>query len=100
MPTLKFKLDGVPRELEWTQPGFTGKDVHRCTYGQEPKVIATFTLTDGSTIEVHGIAEHWTKDEVVVCWTADEAQHCKVWTLTGNVRRPDEGEWKGRFVPR
>ncbi|CCQ44333.1 hypothetical protein ARTSIC4J27_257 [Pseudarthrobacter siccitolerans] len=100
MPTLRFQLDGVPYEYEWTQPDFTGKAVQRYTYGQEPKVIASLDLSDGRTVEIHGYAEHWTNDEVVIVWTDDNFQHCSAWMPTRKVRRPDGDEWDGKFVSR
>ncbi|MDB5243413.1 MAG: hypothetical protein JWP57_4038 [Spirosoma sp.] len=100
MATLNFRQDGVEYEYEARHPDLRTKTVQRFTYGQEPKVIAEPELTDGRTVEVHGYAEHWTKDEVVVVWSDDDIQHCSAWVPSGKVRRPAEDEWHGKSVSR
>jgi hypothetical protein len=63
-------------------------------------VIAELDLADGSTVEIHGYAEHWTKDEVSVGWTDDDVQLFHAWIPAAKVRRPSAGEWHGNFVSR
>jgi hypothetical protein len=97
---LVFHQDGVEYRYEDRPPNLTGKDVQRFTYGQEPEVIAELDLADGSTVEIHGYAEHWTKDDVAVAWKDDDVQHFHAWIPAEKVRRPSPGEWHGNFVSR
>lgn len=97
---INFRQGGVDYEYTSPIPDLTAKTVRRFTYGQEPKVIAELELTDGRTVEVHGYAEHWTTDEVVVTWSDDDLRHFSVWVPAGNVRRTPEDEWHGHFVSR
>lgn len=93
-------MDGLEYAHEAVQPDLAGKDVRRFTYGQEPKVIAELGLVGGATVEIHGYAEHWSKDEVVVVWTDDDLRHCSCWVPSSKVRRPGDGEWKGNYISR
>lgn len=96
----KFVQDGAEYEHADPRPELAPGSVRRFVYGGEPKIIAQVPLAGGGTVEVHGYAEHWTKDEVVVVWRDDKFQHCSAWTPVEKVRRPDEGEWHGNYVSR
>lgn len=94
----KFVLDGAEYEHVDPHPELAPKSVRRFVYGGEPKVIAQVTLANGGTVEVHGYATHYNQDWVNVAWTDDTFQHLTCWVHSADVRRPGEGEWRGRFV--
>jgi hypothetical protein len=97
---INFRQDGIDYEYEAEPPDLKGKEVRRFTYGQEPKVIAELDLAGGQTVEIHGYAEHWTKDEVAVAWSDDKVRHCRCWVPARKVRRPADDEWHGGYVSR
>lgn len=95
----KFTLDGTTYEHSDPQPEHESGSVTRFEHRTEPEVIAQVPLDGGGTIEVHGYATHYNQEWVTVVWTDDNFQHFDCWTPAGDVRRPGEGEWRGRYVP-
>ena len=94
----KFLLDGKAYEHADPQPELPEGSVRRFVYGSEPKVIAQVSLAGGGTVEVHGYAAHYNQEWVNVVWTDDASDHLTCWVLAAGIRRPTEGEWRGRFV--
>ena len=94
----RFVLDGAEYEHAAPRPEIAPGRVRRFVYGGEPKVIAKVPLAGGGTVEVHGYATHYTQDWVSLAWTDDVFSHCTCWVPATDVRRPAEGEWRGRFV--
>lgn len=96
---ITFRLDGVDYSYEPREPDLSA-GVRRFTYGLEPRVIAELPLVGGEILEIHGYAEHWTKDEVCVVWSDDDVKHLHCWLPAPKVRRPADGEWHGAYVSR
>ncbi|QDG88882.1 hypothetical protein [Pseudarthrobacter sp. NIBRBAC000502770] len=94
----KFVLDGAEYEHADPRPELAPGSVRRFVYGGEPKVIAQVPLKSGGTAEVHGYATHYNQEWVNVVWTDDVFSHCSCWVPSADIRRPAEGEWRGRFV--
>ncbi|WP_461856356.1 hypothetical protein [Arthrobacter sp. C152] len=97
MPT-RFVQDGTEYEHADPRPELPAKGVRRFVYGGEPKIIAQVPLKAGDTVEVHGYATHYNQDWVSVAWTDEVFSHLSCWVRAADVRRPAEGEWRGRFV--
>lgn len=72
--------------------------VWRFPLSEEPKVIAQVPLQNGGTVEVHGYATHYGQEWVSIAWTDDRFMHLRCWVSAAGVRRPTEGEWRGRHV--
>jgi hypothetical protein len=64
------------------------------------RVLRRPPLVNGGTLEIHGYATHWTKEDVDVAWTDDHRSQNTCWVTTKNFRRPVEGEWHGNYLPR
>ncbi|WP_457948336.1 hypothetical protein ACTAQI_20410 [Pseudarthrobacter sp. alpha12b] len=94
----KFVQAGAEYEHADPRPELAPGSVRRFVYGGEPKIIAQVPLKAGGTIEVHGYATHYTQEWVSLVWTDDVFSHCTCWVPAADVRRPAEGEWKGRYV--
>lgn len=94
----RFVQDGAEYEHADPRPDFVTGSVRRFVYGSEPKVIAKVPLKDGGTVEVHGYATHYNHDWVSVAWTDEVFSHFTCWVPSAGVRRPADGEWRGRFV--
>jgi hypothetical protein len=94
-----FEMNGTVYEHTDRRPGFTGQTVRRFTYGEEPPVIAQFSLVNGGTLEIHGYATHWTKDEADIAWTDDNGSQYTCWVAAKDVHRPTSDEWHGRYLP-
>ncbi|TLM87194.1 hypothetical protein [Pseudarthrobacter sp. NamE5] len=94
----KFVLDGAEYEHADPHPEHESGSVTRFESRTEPEVIALVPLVGGGTVEVHGYATFYSKDWVDVVWTDEGAQHMSCWVPAPDVRRPDEGEWRGRYV--
>ena len=97
MPTL-FVQDGTEYEHADPRPKLASGSVRRFVYGGEPKIIAQVPLQGGGTVEVHGYATHYSQDWVSVAWADEVYSHRTCWVPATEVRRPAEGEWRGRFV--
>ncbi|MET1085725.1 MAG: hypothetical protein ABWY04_01170 [Arthrobacter sp.] len=96
----KFLLDGAKYEHVDPVPEMEPGTAQRFTYGEEPEVIAQVPLAGGRRVEVHGYAAFYTPEWVTLEWTGDNYQHFSCSTTAGNVQRPVEGEWHGKWVPR
>jgi hypothetical protein len=96
----KFLLGGIAYEHADPAPELAAGSTERFTYGEEAKVIAKVPLVGGGTLEIHGYATFYTREWVTVEWLDDNFRHFNCWTPAADVRRPDEGEWQGRYVPR
>lgn len=94
----KFQLDGIAYEYADPKPELAAGSVRRFTTGEEPRVIAQVPLAGGGAVEVHGYATHYTREWVTVVWNDDNIHHFDCWVPATDVRRPGEGEWRGRFV--
>lgn len=90
--------DGRTYEHANPQPQIAPGTARRFIYGQEPKIIARVPLKDGGAVEIHGYATHYTQEWVTVAWTDEHFSHLSCWVAAGDVRRPADGEWRGRFV--
>jgi hypothetical protein len=95
---IRFQLDGTVYERGNVDPPLAAGSVRRFTTGEEPKVIARVPLAGGGTVEVHGYATHYTREWVIVVWNDDNFHQFDCWTPAADVRRPGEGEWRGRYV--
>lgn len=93
-----FVQDGAEYEHANPRPELPAGSVRRFVYGQEPKVIAKVPLTAGGTVEVHGYATHYNQEWVSIQWTDETFRHLSCWVPAPDVRRPGDGEWRGRFV--
>ena len=96
----KFLQSGMTYEHADPHPDMPPDSVRRFTYGTEPKVIAQVPLAGGGTVEVHGYAAHYNRDWVSVEWNDDNIKQFVCWVPAADVRRPTEGEWRGRYVAR
>jgi len=94
----KFVLADGEYEYADPRPELAPVTVRRFVYGGEPKIIAKVPLAGGGTVEVHGYATHYTQEWVAVVWTDEVMQHLNCWVPLVDVRRPAEGEWRGRYV--
>ena len=94
----RFTLDGVEYEHADPQPEVRVGHVSRFEHRTEPEVIAQIPLAGGGTVEVHVYATFYDRDWVNVVWTDDNFQHLSCWVPAAGVRRPAEGEWRGRYV--
>lgn len=91
-------LDGTEYEHANPTPELAAGSVRRFVSGTEPHIIAQVPLAGGGTVEVHGYATHYTREWVAVVWNDDNIQNFDCWVPAADVRRPAEGEWRGRYV--
>lgn len=94
----KFTLDGTEYEHADPQPEVDVTGVTRFEHRAEPEVIAQVPLAGGGTLEVHGYATFYSQGWVDIVWTDDNSNHMGCWVPAADVRRPAEGEWRGRYV--
>jgi hypothetical protein len=94
----RFTLAGVTYEHANPHPELPDGSVRRFPSKTEPEVIAQVPLLGGGTVEVHGYATHYNREWVAVVWNDDNNHHFDCWVPAGGVRRPGEGEWRGRYV--
>ncbi|MCU1568073.1 MAG: hypothetical protein JWQ56_3010 [Pseudarthrobacter sp.] len=94
----KFTLDDAQYEHADLQPTVHVTGVTRFEHRTEPEVIAQVPLAGGGIVEVHGYATFYSQEWVDVVWTDDDYQHFDCWMPAKDVRRADEGEWRGRYV--
>ncbi|WP_285240042.1 hypothetical protein [Pseudarthrobacter sp. MEB009] len=97
-PPESFVQDGQVYVHARHKPELTPGSVRRFVYGKEPKVIAKVPVKGGSTVEVHAYAEHYNREWVSIAWHDDGIVHQGCWVPAGDVRRPAEGEWRGRYL--
>ena len=97
---VRFVQGGVEYEHADPQPEMAPGSVRRFTYGTEPHVIAQVPLAGGGTVEVHGYAAHYSREWVSVEWNDDDIHQFSCWVPAADVRRPGEGEWRGRYMAR
>lgn len=95
----KFRLDGTIYEHAATEPAVAAGSVSRFEHGTEPEVIAQVPLAGGGTIEVHGYATHYNQEWVTVALERRQHPAPRLLVPAADVRRPAEGEWRGRYVP-
>ena len=90
-----FRLDGETYEYLRADPGPDSEDARSRDYGDQPRVLATLPLADGSTVEVRAVAARWTSNpsHVFVAWADDDMSAHWAWIPAGNVQCLNDCEW-------